>query len=177
MRVKAQPLSFGDGAGEKSCRGVDLLAAAVKLGLGPPGRSVVCAASEAAGVVPARASPDDRDRARRIELDKHRRNLISGAFVAKPIAVGIATIRTGRTAATSNQDRQMLDERAARLSSGVAPNDSRAAPQTEPKERTLRSEGALHAARAAFEEGMLPGGAAVPAAHGLPMPGAAMPEY
>ena len=70
----------------------------------------------------------------------------------------IATIRRERELATSDYDREKLDERAAKLSGGVALIKVGAATETELKERKVRVEDALHATRAAVEEGMVPGG-------------------
>jgi chaperonin GroEL len=98
-------------------------------------------------------------RARRVEVDKDNSTLIGGAGDARLIAERIAAIRKERAAATSDYDREKLDERAAKLSGGVALIKVGAATETELKERKIRVEDALHATRAAVEEGIVPGGA------------------
>ena len=85
--------------------------------------------------------------------------MIGGAGDARLIAERIAAIRKERAAATSDYDREKLEERAAKLSGGVALIKVGAATETELKERKIRVEDALHATRAAVEEGIVPGGA------------------
>ena len=115
--------------------------------------------SDETGLALAKATLADMGRARRIEVDKDRTTLIGGAGDAKAIAERIAAIRKERAAATSDYDREKLDERAAKLSGGVALIKVGAATETELKERKIRVEDALHATRAAVEEGIVPGGA------------------
>ena len=115
--------------------------------------------SEETGLALAKATLADMGRARRIEVDKDHTTLIGGAGDAKAIAERIAAIRKERAAATSDYDREKLDERAAKLSGGVALIKVGAATETELKERKIRVEDALHATRAAVEEGIVPGGA------------------
>jgi len=115
--------------------------------------------SEETGLVLAKASLADMGRARRIEVDKDHTTLIGGGGDAKAIAERIAAIRKERATATSDYDREKLDERAAKLSGGVALIKVGAATETELKERKIRVEDALHATRAAVEEGIVPGGA------------------
>jgi chaperonin GroEL len=115
--------------------------------------------SEETGLALAKATLADMGRARRIEVDKDHTTLIGGAGDAKAIAERIAAIRKERVAATSDYDREKLDERAAKLSGGVALIKVGAATETELKERKIRVEDALHATRAAVEEGIVPGGA------------------
>ncbi|MGL6112765.1 MAG: TCP-1/cpn60 chaperonin family protein, partial [Rubrivivax sp.] len=98
-------------------------------------------------------------RARRIEVDKDHSTLIGGAGDPRLIAERIAAIRKERAAASSDYEREKLDERAAKLSGGVALIKVGAATETELKERKIRVEDALHATRAAVEEGIVPGGA------------------
>jgi chaperonin GroEL len=74
------------------------------------------------------------------------------------VAERIAAIRKERASATSDYDREKLDERIAKLSGGVALIKVGAATETELKERKIRVEDALHATRAAVEEGIVPGG-------------------
>ena len=100
----------------------------------------------------------DLGRARRAEIGKDSTTLIGGAGQAQAIEQRVAQIRKEREAATSEYDRQRLDERAAKLSGGVALIKVGAATETELKERKVRVEDALHATRAAVEEGIVPGG-------------------
>ena len=115
--------------------------------------------SEETGLALAKATLTDMGRARRIEVDKDHTTLIGGAGDARLIAERIAAIRKERAAATSDYDREKLEERAAKLSGGVALIKVGAATETELKERKIRVEDALHATRAAVEEGIVPGGA------------------
>ena len=115
--------------------------------------------SEETGLALAKATLADMGRARRIEVDKDRTTLIGGGGDARAIAERIAAIRKERAAATSDYDREKLEERAAKLSGGVALIKVGAATETELKERKIRVEDALHATRAAVEEGIVPGGA------------------
>jgi len=115
--------------------------------------------SEETGLALAKAMLDDMGRARRIEVDKDHTTLIGGGGEPEAIAERIAAIRKERAAATSDYDREKLDERAAKLSGGVALIKVGAATETELKERKIRVEDALHATRAAVEEGIVPGGA------------------
>ena len=100
----------------------------------------------------------DLGRAKRAEITKENTTLIGGAGLPKVISERIATIHRERELATSDYDREKLDERAAKLSGGVALIKVGAATETELKERKLRVEDALHATRAAIEEGIVPGG-------------------
>jgi chaperonin GroEL len=100
----------------------------------------------------------DLGRAVRVEVGKDSTTLIGGAGQPQAIKERIAVIRNEREAATSDYDKEKLDERAAKLSGGVALIKVGAATETELKERKLRVEDALHATRAAVEEGIVPGG-------------------
>jgi chaperonin GroEL len=115
--------------------------------------------SEETGLALAKATLDDMGRARRIEVDKDHCTLIGGGGDPRAIAERIAAIRKERAAAASDYDREKLEERAAKLSGGVALIKVGAATETEMKERKIRVEDALHATRAAVEEGIVPGGA------------------
>lgn len=97
-------------------------------------------------------------RAARAEISKESTTLIGGSGQPQAIQDRIASIRKEREMATSDYDREKLDERAAKLSGGVALIKVGAATETELKERKLRVEDALHATRAAVEEGIVPGG-------------------
>ena len=114
--------------------------------------------SDELGLTLAKARLADLGRARRVEVGKDTTTLIGGLGAAAAIAERIAAIRRERDAATSDYDREKLDERIAKLSGGVALVKVGAATETELKERKIRVEDALHATRAAVEEGIVPGG-------------------
>jgi chaperonin GroEL len=114
--------------------------------------------SEDTGLALAKATLADLGRARRVEVDKEDTTLIGGAGDPQAIRERIAAIRKERDAASSDYDREKLDERIAKLSGGVALIKVGAATETELKERKIRVEDALHATRAAVEEGIVPGG-------------------
>ena len=84
--------------------------------------------------------------------------LIGGAGDAAAIEERIASIRRERAKAASDYEREQLDQRIVRLAGGVALIKVGAATETELKERKIRVEDALHATRAAVEEGIVPGG-------------------
>jgi chaperonin GroEL len=119
------------------------------------GGSVV---SDEVGLPLAKARLDNLGRAKRVEVDKDNTTLIGGAGAPEAIQDRIAAIRKERASAGSDHDREKLDERAAKLSGGVALIKVGAATETELKERKIRVEDALHATRAAVEEGIVPGG-------------------
>jgi chaperonin GroEL len=110
------------------------------------------------GLSLAKATLDTLGRARRIEVDKDSTTIIGGGGNEAAIRERIAALRKERDAQASDYDRKQLDERIAKLSGGVALIKVGAATETELKERKLRVEDALHATRAAVEEGIVPGG-------------------
>ncbi|MDR6539105.1 chaperonin GroEL [Variovorax soli] len=110
------------------------------------------------GLTLAKATIDNLGRARRVVIEKESTTIIGGAGDAQAIRDRVAAIRKERDAQTSEYDRKQLDERIAKLSGGVALIKVGAATETELKERKLRVEDALHATRAAVEEGIVPGG-------------------
>lgn len=114
--------------------------------------------SDELGLTLAKVKLSDLGRATRVEITKENTTLIGGAGKPKTISDRIATIRKERELATSDYDKEKLDERAAKLSGGVALIKVGAATETELKERKIRVEDALHATRAAVEEGIVPGG-------------------
>ena len=114
--------------------------------------------SDETGLTLAKATLAELGRVKRAEIDKEGTTLIGGAGAAQAIQARIASIRNERSAASSNYDREKLDERIAKLSGGVALIKVGAATETELKERKIRVEDALHATRAAVEEGVVPGG-------------------
>jgi chaperonin GroEL len=93
-----------------------------------------------------------------VEVDKDDTTIIGGAGDPTAIDARIAAIRQAIKDATSDYDREKLQERAAKLAGGVAVVKVGAATETEMKERKSRVEDALHATHAAIEEGVLPGG-------------------
>jgi len=110
------------------------------------------------GLTLAKARLSDLGRARRVEVGKDDTTLIGGAGSEAAIRERIAGIRRERDASTSDYERDKLDERLAKLSGGVAVIKVGAATESELKERKIRVEDALHATRAAVEEGLVPGG-------------------
>ena len=100
----------------------------------------------------------DLGRVKRIEVDKENTTLIHGAGDPKAIDERVARIRAEAEKSTSDYDREKLEERAAKLAGGVAVIKVGGATETEMKERKMRVEDALHATRAAVEEGVVPGG-------------------
>lgn len=119
------------------------------------GGSVV---SEEVGLTLSKVKLSDLGRATRVEITKDNTTLIGGSGQPKAIQERIATIRKEREKTSSEYDRGKLDERSAKLAGGVALIKVGAATETELKERKLRVEDALHATRAAVEEGIVPGG-------------------
>jgi len=119
------------------------------------GGSVV---AEEAGLSLEKAQPEVLGRAKRIEIDKDDTTIIGGAGDPKAIDARVAQIKREIEEATSDYDKEKLQERAAKLAGGVALIRVGAATETEMKERKSRTEDALHATRAAVEEGVLLGG-------------------
>ena len=114
--------------------------------------------AEELGLTLERADLDHLGRARRIEVDKDNTTVIGGMGEPGAIEARIAAIRREIKDASSDYDREKLQERAAKLAGGVALVKVGAATETEMKERKARVEDALHATHAAVEEGVLPGG-------------------
>ncbi len=100
----------------------------------------------------------DLGRAKRITVDKDNTTIIDGAGDAKSIEGRIKQLRAQIEDTTSDYDREKLQERLAKLAGGVAVIKVGAATETEMKEKKARVEDALHATRAAVEEGIVPGG-------------------
>ena len=97
-------------------------------------------------------------RPKKVIVDKDNTTIIEGAGKTGEIKSRIEQIRREIEAATSDYDREKLEERLAKLSGGVAKINVGAATESEMKEKKARVEDALHATRAAVEEGILPGG-------------------
>jgi chaperonin GroEL len=101
---------------------------------------------------------EDLGRVKKVEIDKENTTLLEGAGSSSDIQGRISQIKSEIDATTSDYDKEKLQERLAKLAGGVAQIRVGAATETEMKERKMRVEDALHAARAAVEEGILPGG-------------------
>jgi chaperonin GroEL len=104
---------------------------------------------------------EDLGRAKRVTIDKDNTTIIEGAGSEKAIEGRIKQLRTQIEETTSDYDREKLQERLAKLAGGVAVIKVGAATETEMKEKKARVEDALHATRAAVEEGIVPGGGVV----------------
>jgi chaperonin GroEL len=100
----------------------------------------------------------DLGRAKRIHIDKENTTVVDGAGTKASIEGRVGQIRAQIEETTSDYDREKLQERLAKLIGGVAVINVGAATETEMKERKARVEDALHATRAAVEEGIVPGG-------------------
>jgi chaperonin GroEL len=101
---------------------------------------------------------EDLGRAKRITIDKENTTIIEGEGSTKDIQGRINQIRRQIEETTSDYDREKLQERLAKLAGGVAVINVGAATETEMKEKKARVEDALHATRAAVEEGIVAGG-------------------
>src|SRR5689334_933265 len=101
---------------------------------------------------------EDLGRAKRVTVDKDVTTIIDGAGSQKNIEGRIRQLRAQIEETTSDYDREKLQERLAKLAGGVAIIKVGAATETEMKEKKARVEDALHATRAAIEEGIVPGG-------------------
>lgn len=97
-------------------------------------------------------------RAKKIEIDKENTIIIEGAGESRKIKDRIEQIKKEISTTTSDYDREKLQERLAKMAGGVVMINVGAATESEMKERKARVEDALHATRAAVEEGILPGG-------------------
>ena len=101
---------------------------------------------------------EDLGKAKRITVDKDNTTIVDGAGESKAISGRIKQLRSQIDETTSDYDREKLQERLAKLAGGVAVIKVGAATETEMKEKKARVEDALHATRAAVEEGIVPGG-------------------
>ncbi len=104
---------------------------------------------------------EDLGEAKKISIDKDNTTIIEGAGDTSDIKARISQIRLQIDETTSDYDREKLQERLAKLAGGVAVIKVGAATETEMKEKKARVEDALHATRAAVEEGIVPGGGIV----------------
>jgi chaperonin GroEL len=114
--------------------------------------------SEEVGLSLEKASLDDLGSAKRILISKENTTIIDGAGNHTEIQARVEQIRTQIEDATSDYDKEKLQERVAKLAGGVAVIKVGAATEVEMKEKKARVEDALHATRAAVEEGVVPGG-------------------
>jgi chaperonin GroEL len=114
--------------------------------------------SEETGMSLEKASLQELGQAKRIEVGKENTTIIDGAGDSKGIEARVKQIRVQIEEATSDYDREKLQERVAKLAGGVAVIRVGAATEVEMKEKKARVEDALHATRAAVEEGVVAGG-------------------
>jgi chaperonin GroEL len=114
--------------------------------------------SEELGIKLESVTLNDLGRAKRITVDKENTTIVDGAGKKNDIKGRIETIRRQIEETTSDYDREKLQERLAKLVGGVAVVRVGAATEVEMKEKKARVEDALHATRAAVEEGIVPGG-------------------
>jgi len=114
--------------------------------------------AEEVGLTLEKATLQDLGQAKRVEIAKENTTIIDGAGDAKNIEARVKQIRAQIEEATSDYDREKLQERVAKLAGGVAVIRVGAATEVEMKEKKARVDDALHATRAAVEEGIVPGG-------------------
>jgi chaperonin GroEL len=119
---------------------------------------------------------EDLGRAKRVKIDKENTTIVEGAGKTSTINGRIAQIKKQIEETDSDYDKEKLQERLAKLAGGVAVINVGAATETEMKEKKARVEDALHATRAAVEEGIIPGGGvglirAIPALEKLKLEG------
>ena len=114
--------------------------------------------AEEVGLTLEKATLNDLGQAKRVEVGKENTTLIDGAGDAGTIEGRVKQIRKQIDEATSDYDKEKLQERVAKLAGGVAVVKVGAATEVEMKEKKARVEDALHATRAAVEEGIVPGG-------------------
>jgi chaperonin GroEL len=114
--------------------------------------------SEEVGLSLEKASLDDLGTAKKVIITKEETTIIGGAGDPRAIEGRVKQIRAQIEESTSDYDKEKLQERVAKLAGGVAVIKVGAATETEMKEKKARVEDALHATRAAVEEGIVPGG-------------------
>jgi chaperonin GroEL len=114
--------------------------------------------AEEVGLSLEKATLKDLGRAKKIEVEKENTTIIDGAGDSKTIEGRVKSVRTQIEEATSDYDKEKLQERVAKLAGGVALIKVGAATELEMKEKKARVEDALHATRAAVEEGIVAGG-------------------
>ena len=115
--------------------------------------------SEQVGLTLEKVTPEHLGRARRVEVGKERTTIVGGAGDAKAIGARVAQLKQQiEERSTAKYDREQLEQRVSKLAGGVAVVKVGAATEAEMKERKIRVEDALHATRAAVDEGIVPGG-------------------
>ncbi|BAZ93004.1 60 kDa chaperonin [Thiohalobacter sp. COW1] len=114
--------------------------------------------SEETGMSLEKATLDELGNAKKVQVTKENTTIIDGVGKKEDIEARVTQIRTQIEEATSDYDREKLQERVAKLAGGVAVIKVGAATEMEMKEKKARVEDALHATRAAVEEGVVPGG-------------------
>ena len=114
--------------------------------------------SEDLGIKLENVKLEDLGRAKKVTIDKDNTTIVEGAGRQADIEGRVKTLRTQIEETTSDYDREKLQERLAKLVGGVAVIRVGAATETEMKEKKARVEDAMHATRAAVEEGIVPGG-------------------
>jgi chaperonin GroEL len=114
--------------------------------------------SEDLGIKLENIKLEDMGKAKRVTVDKENTTIVEGEGKKADIQGRVAQIRRQIEETTSDYDREKLQERLAKLAGGVAVVNVGAATETEMKEKKARVEDALHATRAAVEEGIVPGG-------------------
>jgi len=114
--------------------------------------------AEEVGLTLEKAGLEHLGRAKKVQVTKENTTIIDGAGKKKDIEGRVAQIRAQIEETTSDYDREKLQERVAKLAGGVAVIKVGAATEVEMKEKKARVEDALHATRAAVEEGVVPGG-------------------
>src|ERR1700755_58846 len=114
--------------------------------------------SEDLGIKLENIKIEDLGKAKRVTVDKENTTIVEGSGKNQDIQGRVAQIRRQIDETTSDYDREKLQERLAKLAGGVAVINVGAATETEMKEKKARVEDALHATRAAVEEGIVPGG-------------------
>ena len=119
------------------------------------------AITEDLGIKLENVKVEDLGRAKKVTIDKDNTTIVEGAGKASEIEGRIKQIRAQIADTTSDYDREKLQERLAKLVGGVAVIKVGAATETELKEKKARVEDAMHATRAAIEEGIVPGGGVV----------------
>jgi chaperonin GroEL len=132
--------------------------------------------SEDLGIKLENVKLDDLGNAKKVTIDKDNTTIVEGGGKAKDIEGRVKQIRTQVEETTSDYDREKLQERLAKLVGGVAVIKVGAATETEMKEKKARVEDAMHATKAAVEEGIVPGGGvallrAIPAVSKLSLEG------
>ena len=117
--------------------------------------------SEDAGLKLENTTLEDLGQAKRVTIDKDNSTIVEGSGKPADIKGRVQQIRSQIEETTSDYDREKLQERLAKLAGGVAVINVGAATETEMKEKKARVEDALHAARAAVEEGVVAGGGVI----------------